>query len=30
MIVKWTDENLYDGIFEGTNHRIMYTVSIFT
>ncbi|XP_076171506.1 lysine-specific demethylase 4C [Ptiloglossa arizonensis] len=26
VIVKWTDENLYDGIFEGTNHRIMYTV----
>ena len=26
VIVKWTDANLYDGIFEGTNHRIMYTV----
>ncbi|CAK9829138.1 Probable lysine-specific demethylase 4B [Anthophora retusa] len=26
VIVKWTDGNLYDGIFEGTNHRIMYTV----
>ncbi|KZC04861.1 putative lysine-specific demethylase 4B [Dufourea novaeangliae] len=26
VVVKWTDENLYDGIFEGTNHRIMYTV----
>ncbi|XP_003703094.1 lysine-specific demethylase 4C [Megachile rotundata] len=26
VIVKWTDGNLYDGIFGGTNHRIMYTV----
>ncbi|XP_076674562.1 lysine-specific demethylase 4B isoform X2 [Andrena cerasifolii] len=26
VIVKWTDGNSYDGIFEGTNHRIMYTV----
>ncbi|KOC63208.1 putative lysine-specific demethylase 4B [Habropoda laboriosa] len=26
VVVKWTDGNLYDGIFEGTNHRIMYTV----
>ncbi|XP_043478952.1 lysine-specific demethylase 4A-like isoform X2 [Leptopilina heterotoma] len=24
--VKWTDNNIYDGIFEGTNHRIMYNV----
>ncbi|XP_033212914.1 lysine-specific demethylase 4C-like [Belonocnema kinseyi] len=24
--VKWTDDNVYDGIFEGTNHRIMYNV----
>ena len=27
--VKWTDNNVYDGIFEGTNHRIMYNVSCF-
>ncbi|KOX81382.1 putative lysine-specific demethylase 4B [Melipona quadrifasciata] len=27
VVVKWTDGNLYNGIFEGTNHRIMYTVS---
>ncbi|XP_029032458.1 lysine-specific demethylase 4C-like [Osmia bicornis bicornis] len=26
VIVKWTDGNFYDGIFGGTNHRIMYTV----
>ncbi|XP_017761508.1 PREDICTED: lysine-specific demethylase 4C isoform X1 [Eufriesea mexicana] len=26
VVVKWTDGNLYNGIFEGTNHRIMYTV----
>ncbi|XP_053971736.1 uncharacterized protein LOC128872756 [Hylaeus volcanicus] len=26
VVVKWTDGNCYDGIFEGTNHRIMYTV----
>ncbi|XP_078041804.1 lysine-specific demethylase 4C [Augochlora pura] len=25
--VKWTDGILYTGIFEGTNHRIMYTVT---
>ncbi|KAL0103662.1 hypothetical protein PUN28_017730 [Cardiocondyla obscurior] len=24
--VKWTDGEIYDGIFEGTNHRIMFTV----
>lgn len=28
--VKWTDNNVYDGIFEGTNHRIMYNVSFIT
>ncbi|CAL7935405.1 unnamed protein product [Xylocopa violacea] len=26
VIVKWKDGNSYDGIFEGTNHQIMYTV----
>ncbi|XP_017885883.1 uncharacterized protein LOC108628463 isoform X2 [Ceratina calcarata] len=26
VVVKWTDGTLYDGIFEGTNHQIMYTV----
>ncbi|XP_076649337.1 lysine-specific demethylase 4C [Halictus rubicundus] len=25
--VKWTDGKMYTGIFEGTNHRIMYTVT---
>ncbi|XP_015592194.1 lysine-specific demethylase 4A isoform X2 [Cephus cinctus] len=24
--VKWTDNRVYDGVFTGTNHRIMYTV----
>ncbi|XP_012522315.1 uncharacterized protein LOC105828504 isoform X2 [Monomorium pharaonis] len=24
--VKWTDGQTYDGIFEGTNHRMMFTV----
>ncbi|XP_011872094.1 PREDICTED: lysine-specific demethylase 4C-like isoform X2 [Vollenhovia emeryi] len=24
--VNWTDGQIYDGVFEGTNHRIMFTV----
>lgn len=27
--VKWTDGKMYDGIFGGTNHRLMFTVSDF-
>ncbi|XP_029674201.1 uncharacterized protein LOC115242226 isoform X1 [Formica exsecta] len=26
VTVNWTDGQTYDGIFEGTNHRIMFTV----
>lgn len=26
VTVNWTDGQVYDGTFEGTNHRIMYTV----
>lgn len=28
VTVNWTDGEVYDGTFEGTNHQIMYTVSI--
>ncbi|XP_026828527.1 lysine-specific demethylase 4A isoform X2 [Ooceraea biroi] len=27
VTVKWTDGLTYDGVFEGTNHRIMFTVT---
>ncbi|EFN86038.1 uncharacterized protein LOC105181802 [Harpegnathos saltator] len=26
VTVNWTDGQIYDGVFEGTNHRIMFTV----
>ncbi|CAL1686288.1 unnamed protein product [Lasius platythorax] len=26
VTVNWTDGQMYDGVFEGTNHRIMFTV----
>lgn len=27
VTVNWTDGQTYNGVFEGTNHRIMFTVS---